>query len=145
MGRQMGLCEDCNEIVAMERLPALDVLERARGLHAEHVGKPMDLYERDEAKDIARQKDLAVLERVMELNRPPVCLTCGGPNVNPVRIPRGVSTKTTIPVCLGISHPWCGGLLMMEGSMGMRMGLNPVTKAYDIYGQLIMTVSEGPS
>ena len=51
---------------------------------------------------------------------------------------------TSMITCLGISHPWCGGLLMMEGSMGMRMGLNPITKAYDIYGQLIMTVSEGP-
>lgn len=74
----MGLCDDCNEIVAMERFPAPNVLDRAKELHAEYTGKPRDLYERDEAKNIARQKGLAVLERVMELNRQPVCLVCGG-------------------------------------------------------------------
>jgi len=34
---------------------------------------------------------------------------------------------------------------MIEGSKGMRMGMNPLTRAYDIHGQLIMTVNEGSS
>ena len=140
----MGLCENCNAIVAMERFPARDVLARAKELHAEYAGKSLGFSERDEAKKLASEKSFAVLERVMELNRPPVCLVCGGNNVKPVRVPWGVSVNTKIPVCLGISHPWCGGLLMIEGSKGMRMGLNPLTKTYDIYGQLIMRAIEGP-
>ena len=142
--RQMGLCENCNKIVAMERFPAPTVLERAREMHAEYAGKRPDTFEKDEAKRVASQQGLAVLERVIKLNRTPVCLECGGSNVRPVRIPRGVSTKTKIPVCLGISHPWCGGLLVIKGSEGKRMGMNTISKAFDIYGQLIMTVKEGP-
>jgi len=144
MDRQMGLCQNCNEIVAMERFPAPDVLERAKALHAEYSGKSVNVFERDEAKHIASQKGIAVLERVVSLNRAPVCLTCGGSNVAPIRIPKGVSTKTKIPVCLGISHPGCGGSLMIKGSDGVRIRMIPMTRAYDIYGQLIMTVSEGP-
>jgi len=33
---------------------------------------------------------------------------------------------------------------MIKGSDGMRMGMNPLTRAYDIHGQLIMTAKEGP-
>ena len=84
MGRRMGLCENCNAIVAMERFPARDVLARAKELHAEYAGKSLGFSERDEAKKLASEKGFAVLERVMELNRPPVCLVCGGNNVKPV-------------------------------------------------------------
>ena len=136
---QMGLCENCNAIVAMERFPTIDTLERAREMHADFAGKRLGIFERDEAKKIASKEGLAVLERVMKLNRLPVCLRCGGNNVRPVRVPRGVTAKRQIPVCLGISHPWCGGLLMIEGSRGMRIGMNLVTKTYDTYGQLIIT------
>lgn len=140
----MGVCNHCNELVAMEYFPDSTVMERARELHPEYCGNASAIFENDEAKYIASQIGMNVLETVLALHREPVCLTCGGSDVQPIMIPRFVSTRTRIPVCLGISHPECGGLLMVKGSDGMRLAMNPITRVYDIYGQLIMTTSDGP-
>ena len=142
MDREMGLCQNCNEIVAMEHFPEPEVLDRAKELHTEYRAKVTTILEDDEAKYIASQEGIGVLEKIISLNRSPICLTCGGNDVQPINIPRGVSIKTKTPVCLGISHPECGGLLMIKGSEGLRIGIRPRKSVYDIYGRLIMTVSE---
>ena len=88
--RQLGLCQDCKEIVAMEKLPDADVMDRARKIHATYTGPRLFLFqEKDEARCLASQEGFNVLERVIELRRPPVCLKCGGERRSTVGTARG--------------------------------------------------------
>ncbi|WP_129433876.1 hypothetical protein [Roseovarius sp. A46] len=127
----------------MEHFPEAEVMGRAREISATYTGDPLFRYlEKDEAKYLASQDGFDVLEKVLALGRPPVCLDCGSTDIEPLKVPEGVGFKTDVPVDLGIGHPGCDGRLMVEGSGGMRIALRPKTKVYDIYGQLLMTVTE---
>lgn len=141
--RQMGVCAHCNDLVAMERFPDQDVFERAKKLHPKFCGTRFrmtihELVEKDAGKALARREGFRVLETVMKLRRRPVCLVCGGDEVQPTPKPRGLTSNTKFPICLGMSHPLCGGLLWIKGSEGARIGVNSVTKFYDIFGQILI-------
>ncbi len=141
--RQLGLCQTCREIVAMEALPDPDVFERAREMHPGLSGQFVNPLTQEHAKCLASQEGFAVLERVMELNRPPVCLSCGGDDVQPLelpKVPEGEKLTDIGRTNLGVKHPGCGGNLMVAGSEGLRLGLNPVTYYYDICGKHLATL-----
>lgn len=147
--RQLGLCQDCKEVVAMEKLPDPDVMDRARNIHATYTGQRLFWFqEKDEAKYLASQEGFNVLERVMELRRPPVCLTCGGSDVQPLvlpEVPDGAKGTDMALTPLGLEHPGCGGQLQVESSGGLRISLNPVTYYFGIDGKAFATLRDSPS
>lgn len=147
--RQLGLCHDCKEIVAMEKLPDAEVMGRARKIHSTHMGSRLSWFEeKDEAKRLASQEGFEVLERVMELNRPPVCLTCGKSDVQPLVLPEapdGVKRTDMALTPLGVTHPGCGGQLQIKGSGELRISLNAVTYYFSIDGKAFATLQGSPS
>ena len=140
--QQMGLCEDCDDIIAMESFPDLEVIKRAKEIHPIYLlGKPfMRHLEDDEAKYIASQNSLEILDSVIALGRPPVCLECGGDTVHPITIPEGAHGDKAIN--LGIKHFGCEGRLKIQGSGMTRIGFHSVRRHYDLNGKLIETIED---
>ena len=139
--RRLGLCLDCNKIVAIEALPDAETMERARFIRATYTGHPLlRLLEPDYAKYLASQVGFEVLEMVLALDRRPVCLECGKSAVRPIDIPEGVNSEA--PVSLNLGHPWCAGTLQVQGSGRLRIGMRPRTFVYSIYGKLISKIEE---
>ena len=139
--QQLGLCSDCDEIVAMEKLPDSYTMKRAREIRKDYTGQPLfQLTEKDYAKYLASQEGFAVLDRVIALKRRPVCLKCGGNKVQAIELPSNASGS--IPIKIGIKHPKCSGNLKVHGSDGLRLGMNPIKYIYDIYGNLLSTVED---
>lgn len=78
MDRRLGLCLDCNKVVAIEDFPDAETMDLARTIRATYTGEPLlRLFEPDYAKYLASQEGFEVLEQVLALNRRPVCLECG--------------------------------------------------------------------
>ena len=139
--RRLGLCLDCNKVVAIEDLPDAETMERARSIRQTYVGQPLfSFIEPDYAKYLASQDGFDVLEQVIELNRQPVCLQCGKSAVRPINRPEGLTGET--PVSLNLGHPWCSGTLQMQTSGGLKIGVRPETHVYNIHGRLISTYDE---
>ena len=147
--RRLALCQDCKEIVAMEKLPDADVMDRAREIHSTYTGPRLFWFqEKDEAKYLASQEGFNVLERVMELRRPPVCLMCGGSDVQPLvlpEVPDGAKHTNMALTPLGVKHPGCRGQLQVEGSGGTRISLAPVKYYFSIDGKAFATLQDSPS
>lgn len=134
--RRLGLCLDCNKIVAIEDLPDDETMARARSIRANYTGQPLLRFlEPDYAKYLASQGGFDVLEAVLALDRQPVCLECGKSAVRRINRPDGVSSKR--PVSLNLGHPWCAGTLQVQGSGGLRIGIRAKTYVYSIQGHLI--------
>lgn len=139
--RRLGLCLDCNKIVAIEDLPDFDTMGRARSIRRTYTGQPLlRLLEPDYAKYLASQVGFEVLEEVMALDRRPVCLECGNSAVQPIDRPEGVNSEA--PVSLNLSHPSCAGTLQVQSSGGLRMSVRAKTNVYSIQGQLISSYGE---
>lgn len=139
--RYLGLCLDCNKIVAIEDLSDAETMERARSIRATYTGQPLfRLLERDHAKYLASQVGFEVLEEVLARDRRPVCLECGKSAVRPIDRPEGVNSKA--PVSLNIGHPWCAGKLQIQGSGSLRIGVRAKTYVYNIFGQMISSYYE---
>jgi len=139
--QRLGLCLDCNNVVAIECFPDSQTMERARLIRTTYTGKPLlRLLEPDYAKYLASQVGFEVLEKVLALHRRPVCLECGNSAVRPIVKPEGVNSKT--PVSLNLGHPWCAGTLQMQDSGRLRMSIRPKTSVYSIHGQLLLRYTE---
>jgi hypothetical protein len=139
--RQLGLCLDCNKVVAVEQLPSSETMEQARAIRRTYNGKPLLRFlEKDDARYLASQTHFEILEAVCELRRLPVCLECGNSAIRQIELPRQIYSDTK--VSLGLKHPWCEGTLEAQSSGGLRMGLTPITYTYDIYGHLLSMVNE---
>lgn len=139
--RRLGLCLDCNKVVAIEELPNAETMERARTIRATYIGQPLlKLLEPDYAKYLASQVGFDVLEEVLALDRQPVCLECGKSAVRPIDRPEGVNSQA--PVSLSLGHPWCAGMLQVQGSDGLRIGVRARTYVYNIYGQMTSSYYE---
>ena len=137
--QQLGLCSDCDAIVAMEKLPDSYTMKRAREIRKDYTGQPLfQIFEKDYAKYLASQEGFELLERVIALKRRPVCLKCGGNKVQAIELPSNASGS--IPIKIGIKHLGCLGNLKVHGSGGVRLGMNPIKYIYNIYGGLISTV-----
>ena len=137
--QQLGLCCDCDEIVAMEKLPDSYTMKRAREIRKDYTGQPLfQLIEKDYAKYLASQEGFTVLDRVIALKRSPVCLKCGGNKVQAIELPSNAGGS--IPIKIGNKHPRCSGNLKVHGSGGFRLGINPKRYIYDIFGSLLSTV-----
>ncbi len=134
--RQLGLCGECDDIVAMEYFPDHKVVERAKGIRQKYEGPPLWSHlEKNEAKHLASQTDFDLFERIIALKRPPVCLTCGGISVHPIKLPEGADGD--VPIELDIKHLGCSGHLKVQGSGGLRMGMRSITRRYDIFGKFL--------
>ena len=137
--QQLGLCSNCDDIVAMEKLPDSYTMKRAREIRKDYTGQPLfQIFEKDYAKYLASQEGFAVLDRVIALKRRPVCLKCGGNKVQAIELPSNAGGN--IPIKIGIKHTGCSGNLKVHGSDGVRLGMNPIKYIYDIYGKLTSTV-----
>ena len=123
--RRLGLCLDCNEVVAIEDLPDAETMERARSIRKTYTGKPLlSLLEPDYAKYLASQDGFDVLEKVIASKRKAVCLECGKSAVRPIVRPEGVNSEA--PVSLGLGHPWCTGTLQAQDSGRLRISIGVV-------------------
>lgn len=139
--RRLGLCLDCNEVVAIEDLPDAETMERARTIRQTYRGKALiRLLEPDYAKYLASQDGFDVLEKVIASKRKAVCLQCGKSAVRPIIRPEGVNSD--MPVSLGLGHPWCTGTLQVQDSGSLRIAIRPETRIYSIHGKLISTFLE---
>ena len=139
--RRLGLCLDCNKIVAIEDLPDPKTMEHARSIRASYKGQQLlRLLEPDYAKYLASQVGFEVLEEVLALDGRPLCLECGKSAVRPIDRPDGVNSEA--PVSLNLGHPWCAGMLQVQDSGGLRMSVRAKTHVYSIHGQLISSYDE---
>ncbi|WP_233417301.1 hypothetical protein, partial [Halovulum marinum] len=102
--RELALCEDCQGVVAMEKFPDRAVFDEAQKRHSSLWRGALRRYGKDEAGRLAEKEGFGVLEQVTKLQRPPVCLACGGTAVEPIHRPRGGSNDTSIRP-LGMSIP----------------------------------------
>ena len=135
--RELALCEDCQGVVAMEKFPDRAGFDEAQKRHSSLWRGALRRYGKDEAGRLAEKEGFGVLEQVMKLQRPPVCLACGGSGVEPIRRPKGGSSDTSIRA-LGMSHPGCGGQLTIQGSGVNRIAPREFTRIYDTRGQLVV-------
>ena len=136
--RQLGLCLDCNEVVAIEDFPNDATMKRAREIHKTYTGKPLLRFlEKDYAKYLASQKGFTILEKVLMLQRSPVCLVCGNSSVLEMRCLENLAKDEKRS--LGFGHPGCSGTLYAQSAGALRFGIRPATYTYDIDGQLIST------
>ena len=127
--------------MAIEDLPDVDTMGRARSIRATYTGQPLlRLLEPDYAKYLASQLGFEVLEEVLALDRQPVCLECGKSAVRPIDVPEGVSSE--VPVSLNLGHPLCAGMLQVQDSGALRMGVRAKKHVYSIWGQLISSHDE---
>ena len=139
--RRLGLCLDCNKIVATEDFPDAETMERARSIRTTYTGQPLlRILEPEYAKYLASQLGFEVLEEVLALDRKPVCLECGKSAVRPIVRPDGVNSEA--PISLNLGHPWCAGTLQVRGSGGLRMSVRAKTHVYSIHGKLISSYDE---
>ena len=139
--RRLGLCLDCNKIVATEDFPDAETMERARSIRTTYTGQPLlRILEPEYAKYLASQVGFEVLEEVLALDRQPVCLECGKGAVRPIDVPEGVNSE--VPVSLNLGHPLCAGMLQVQDSGALRMGVRAKAHAYSIHGQLISSYDE---
>ena len=139
--QQLGLCSDCDEVVAMEKLPDSYTMKRAREIRKDFIGQPLfQFIEKDYAKYLASQEGFEVLDRVIALKRRPVCLKCGGYKVQVIELPSNAGGS--IPINIGVKHTGCSGKLKVNGSGGVSLGLNPIKYIYDIYGGLHSIVED---
>ncbi len=139
--QQLGICSNCDEIVAMEKLPDSYTMKRAREIRKDYTGQPLfQLTEKDYPKYLASQEGFAVLDRVIALKRRPVCLKCGGNTVQAIELPSNAGGS--LPIKIGVKHTGCSGNLKVHGSDGVRLGMNPIKYIYDIYGGLHSIVED---
>jgi hypothetical protein len=138
---RLGLCLDCNKVVAIEDLPDCETMERARAIRETYTGKPLlNLLEPDYAKNLASQDEFYILEQVIASKRRPVCPECGKSTVRPIVRPTNTNSKT--PVSLDLGHPWCAGTLQAQSSGSFRISVRPETLVYSIHGRLISKYEE---
>ena len=71
----------------MEVLPNQGEFEEAKALHPTLKGKLMNPFTETRARILASQEGFIVLEAVMKLGRPLVCLKCGDSSVAPLKLP----------------------------------------------------------
>lgn len=139
--KRLGLCLDCNEVVAIEDLPDDEIMEKARTIRKTYKGKPLlSLFEPDYVKYIASQDGFDILEQVVALKRRPVCLECGKSALRPIVKPENTNSET--PVELDFGHPWCSGKLQAQSSGGFRIGMRPETRIYNVHGKFISKYPE---
>ena len=139
--RRLGLCPDCNQVVAFEDFLDPEAMDRARYIRATHKGKPLfRVVEPDYEQYLASQNGFEILELVLALNRRPVCLEYEKCALRPIVLPRHIDDK--IAVSLNLGHPWCSGSLRAQSSGRLRMGVWPSTHVYSIHCQLIATYGD---
>lgn len=111
--RQLGLCLDCNKVVAVERLLDRETMERARAMRLTYKGQPLlRLLEKDDAKYYASQEHFEILEAVFELERLPLCLECGNSAIRTIERPKQEDNDAKIP--LGLKRSSGFGVLPTE-------------------------------
>lgn len=131
-----ALCQSCRSVVAMENLPDPAIFQDAIKRRSSFWRRQLGRFGKDEAGKLAKEQCFTVLEQVMALGRPPVCLTCGHPDVEPILRQIGGSRDTSVRL-LGAVHHGCGGKLSIRGSGSTRIALTRITRIYDIEGQFI--------
>ena len=135
--RELGVCVDCQAVVAMEKFPDPALLSAAQKRRNGFWNKLTKRYGNDEAGHLASYAGFSVVESVMSLGRKPVCLSCGGSHVQRLALPDDGESNNTAVCLLHITHPGCGGELTIRGSGGERVAPMEVTRIYDIHGQQI--------
>lgn len=144
--RQLGVCYDCASVVAIEKLPTQQEVERAvRKVKPASRGTLMPWRQRvvqplqSELDVLVSDADtLEVLLTVMKLRSRPLCLTCASPNVEILREinffedGRPSSTKS--------AHPKCSGTIFVRRA-NRWLGFDFLTKSvYSVYGEIIEIV-----
>lgn len=148
--RELAVCHTCRAVVAMEKFPDEERLQKLERQHREleerkrliakrqsnflhgllgRFGEKIEEYQ-------LREDGYSVLQEVRALQRDPVCLTCGNTSVTPIIRTAGGSNDTSVR-SLGVVHPGCGGQLKIQGSGNNRIAPAEVTRIYDINGQKI--------
>lgn len=146
-GRKLGICTDCECVVAMEEFPDEERLieqeRRSRMLEERRKRKPGffgKIFNRPLIDPSAFGKssdDVSVARKVLELKRRPVCLSCGSTRVAPLMRPENSDSQNTSLQALGFLHPGCGGMLTIYGSGDYREEPAHITLIYDIQGKKI--------
>lgn len=140
----MGVCHECEDVVAMEKLPDPSDYAEACLLAG--------LSERDKK---SRRKDIddapwgsaryaalndapafQVMKRVMTLRAMPVCLDCGSTNVSAFpETPPEDGFADGEEAFTGCFHPGCGGRITVKGSGDLREWSLPKELVYSISGE----------
>jgi hypothetical protein len=143
--RELGICRDCQKVVAIEKLPSKDDFENAKRIfHTGFMKKWVfatiiaDNCRSDAAnKAVRSDSGFDVLEEVMELRRGPVCLTCGSAHISAIPMPHIHNFRGIQRIPTGVLHPGCGGELSINSSGSTRFAFKLYENVYNTSGQLI--------
>jgi len=143
--RQLGICAQCCGLVAMERFPPEAVFVEARRCRRNRLRRLLRWFGGDEAGKLASEAGFEVLEAIMDMKRPPVCLTCGQARATPLDSVLLINPADRTVRRLGILHPGCGGMLMAQGSGANRIAMLEMVRVYDVSGRIISERYGSPS
>lgn len=139
--RTAGLCLDCKQIAPIEKLPSTELYLEAAGFRKSYKGPPLFAYrEKNEAHLLGSRENFDILEKIIELNRQPVCFACGGTSIRQFVLPNNICSSAWYEIDQG--HPWCAGKLKVSHSGTLRIAPAERNLTFDIYGQ---SISSGPN
>ena len=144
--RELGICRDCCTVTPIECLPDRDEFNEAEEAFLASSWHKRSLRKKihqsfwktsliEKALDLSSGYE--VLREVMGLQRGPMCLACGSPDVSTIPIPYGHKTSSIELVPTGTIHPGCGGELMVSGSGDERIAVRMYKNVFDINGQFV--------
>jgi hypothetical protein len=139
--RGYGFCQSCDAVVAMEVLPTDQdlVLKQPEPAPTPNWGRRLSqsiFGQKAHPPQEDNRSEVAVLQSVSDLQRDPVCLTCGSSDCFDIparHFYRGPRTTHATSVF----HPGCGGRFLIRSSDGLRIALRMKKRSYDIHGQLL--------
>jgi hypothetical protein len=154
VSREVGWCFECGKVSPLEAITPLSELEPpVPEIAAPEPVEPRSVVDRirswwgGSAKDPTiqqRQDELErervtaeLLYRVAQLDRKPVCLTCGSENIHFFEKPDSETRGPKYDISLGLRHPGCGGELRQRDSGGTRIAPVMPRLLYDLNGQRI--------
>lgn len=124
MTRQLGVCTDCADIVAMEAIPEdrelhamlskpplEEDLPPKKGWFSRLFGEPKD-DRPDWLKVVHEMRDknpAEVLKALAKQDRLPICLVCGSTRVQRFHLPEREDLPETLEYVTEVEHPGCGG------------------------------------
>lgn len=150
--KQLGWCHACRGLVPVEVLPSE---ERIRFIkHKDYPGfwsileKTEPLSEDERIKDLEyrrlqRENDLknerTRLSELVDRKSQPCCLSCGSTAIFAILDnldPPGSWIDPAPPVPIGLSHPECGGTLLVCHS-SLRIAMEIPDRIYDLEGRIV--------
>ncbi len=150
--RELGVCEDCACVVAIEKLPSeselQDMVAEVRATHPRPMKKGFLSRLMGERKDdhpdwlkaldsMVPKNPESVLLALSEQKRRPLCLTCGSTNIAPLNLPQRDDLSETLEYTTRVKHPGCSGVLVAYFPRNQRFSPMEFATLVHVSGRIV--------